>query len=309
MKIRAGFPIILVLLVAGGVLASLGERNPDVSLSSVREIWADVLRDADQVGLKVTRVTGEEEMRLGAEMHGATSWGREDAEAARYVTAVAARLTPHVRRTNIRYTFHVLDSPQVNAFALPGGHIYVLRGMLDFLQNESELAAILGHEITHVDLRHCIEHYQYELAMKKLGARDVGALVNIAHALAAMGYTRYQELEADAQGERLAIQAGYDPEAAPKLFHRMQVHFGEMAQAPAETPIGEVAQSIGAAIGDYFRTHPPSATRERRLNEMVRTNARRLNGQEVYVGARNYRERRTRAEIEYPEERRRVSIQ
>jgi predicted Zn-dependent protease len=304
---RMVLPIMLVLLAAGGILASLGERNPDVSLSSVREIWSDVLRDADQVGLRVTRVSAEEEMRVGKEMAG-VRWAATDADAERYVAQVAARLTPNVRRHDIQYTFHVLNSPEVNAFALPGGQIYVLSGLLDFLKSESELAAILGHEITHVDLRHCIEHYQYEIAMKKAGASDLGAIVNLTHALAAMGYTQYQELEADAQGERLAIEAGYDPEAAPQVFHRMQEQFGRAPAARPETPVGEVAGSIGEAIGSYFQTHPPSDARERRLNDMVRANKQRLNGQDVYAGVRNYRERAARTEHDYPEEHHRVKM-
>ncbi|HEV2688140.1 MAG TPA: M48 family metallopeptidase [Bryobacteraceae bacterium] len=295
------FLAVLVLLIAGGVVASLGERNPDVGLSSVREIWADVLRDADQVGLKATRVTAAEEMQIGAEMSATMPWpGHADAE--RYVTAVAARLTPNVRRKEIRYTFHVIGSPEVNAFALPGGHIYVLQGLLDFLKNESELAAILGHEISHVDLRHCIERYQYELALKKVGARDLGVLAEVAHSLVAIGYTQYQELEADAQGERLAIEAGYDPEAALQVFHRMQEQFGGTSIKQPETPVGEVTRSIGEAIGSYFQTHPPSGARERQLDDLLARNRRQLGNREFYVGIRNYREQVARNEREYPEE-------
>lgn len=295
---KLSFMIVLGILIAGGVLASLGDRNPDVSLSSVREIWADVLRDADQVGLKVTRVRPDEEMRLGDEMAASFRWAG-DPDAERYVAAVAARLTPNVRRKEIRYTFHVVASPEINAFALPGGHIYVLRGLLDFLQNESELASILGHEISHVDLRHCIERYQYQVVLRKAGAGDVGMLAEIAHGLYAIGYTQFQELEADAQGERLAIQAGYDPQAGPDVFHRMQQEFGERNAAPANTPAGEVVGSIGQAIGSYFQTHPGSAARERQLQAMLPRDHR-----EVYVGVRNYRERISRNERAYPEEQR-----
>ncbi|HYL36904.1 MAG TPA: M48 family metallopeptidase [Bryobacteraceae bacterium] len=304
MPLQFRFAAVLALLSLGGVLASLGEPNPDVSLSSVREIWADVLRDADQVGYKVTRVPAVEEMRVGAEMHAAMSWGAADPEAERYVTAVGARVLPYVRRHDIQYTFHVIDSPGVNAFALPGGHIYILGGMLGFLQSESELAAILGHEMSHVDLRHCIERYQYRIALRKVGAGDLGMLVDIVHDLVAIGYTQYEELEADAQGERLAVEAGYDPEAAARVFHRLQQAVGEQNPQPARTPIGEVAQSIGQAIGSYFQTHPSSHERELRLSSEVASNRRRLAGRTFYVGVKNYNERVPRTEREYPDEKR-----
>src|SRR5438309_1550737 len=68
-----------------------------------------------------------------------------------YVNAVGQSLVPNVRRTGIAYQFHAIDSPEVNAFAVPGGQVFVFTGMLRFLKSEAELAAILGHEISHVD--------------------------------------------------------------------------------------------------------------------------------------------------------------
>jgi hypothetical protein len=84
----------------------------------------------------------------------------------------------------------------------------------------------------------------------------------------------------------------------------MQQRFGEGAPRRADTPGGEVTQSIAEAVGSYFRTHPPSADRERRLSDLVAINRRRLAGREFYVGVRNYRERTARSDKEYPEEKR-----
>jgi len=221
-----------------------------------------------------------------------------------YVAAVGAELIPHVNRKAIRYHFHVIRSPEINAFAIPGGHIYVLTGLLDFLHSEAELAAILGHEMSHVDLRHCIERYQYELALKKAGAGDAAGLATFAHNLAALGYTQFQELEADSSGERMAIEAGYDPDAAAAVFKRMEVKFGETSRTPAATPMGEVGHAVGEAIGSYFQTHPPSEERARQLSEMVAKNRGRLAGTVVYVGVANYRGRIPRSEEELSSEKR-----
>jgi predicted Zn-dependent protease len=300
---RKPFYAVLALLTACGTAVAVGDLDPTVNLDSAREIWADVLRDADDVGLQVTRVPTEKEMQLGDAMAvPVEAWGREDPAESRYVTAVGALLLPNVNRTAIRYRFHVIQSPAINAFALPGGHIYVLSGMLGFLQSEAELAAILGHEISHVDLRHCVERYQYQLALKKVGAGDAGEIVELAHSLVAIGYTQFQESEADAAGERLAIEAGYDPNAAAAVSERMKAKFGVCSPPPAQTPLGEAGQAVEQAIGSYFQTHPSSSDRAKRLAEMTASNRRTLAGRKVYVGARNFKDRIPRDAQEFGSE-------
>jgi beta-barrel assembly-enhancing protease len=302
---RKSFYIVLILMLACGAAVSIGQLDPDVSLDSAREIWADALRDADQFGLQATRVSAATEMQLGAQMASqAGNWGPEDPEDAKYVNAVARLLELHVHRKGIEYHFHVIRSPEINAFALPGGQIYVLSGMFDLLESEAELAAVLGHEMSHVDLRHCIERYQYELALEKVGAGQAGAIVGFAHRLVAIGYTQYQELEADASGERLAIESGYDPDAAAAVFKRMQVKFGDAAAPRAIKPAGEVGQAVEEAIGSYFQTHPSSEERSRQLSAMAGRNRQKLAGQIVYKGVENYRKRIPRSAQEFPAERR-----
>jgi len=299
------FLAVLALMIACAVVVSLGKPDPEISLDSARQLWSDVLRDADDLGLQLTRVSADQEMQLGDRLAAEVGrWGKEDPDATRYVAAVGAGLVPGVNRKAIRYHFHVLQSPGLNAFALPGGQIYVLSGMLDFLRSESELAAVLGHEMSHVDLRHCIEQYQYQLALKKAGAGDASAIAGLAHALVAIGYRQDQELEADLAGQRLAVEAGYDPDAAVGVFQRMQMKFHENTSQPAATPGGELSQAIGDALGSYFRTHPPSAERARQLREMAARDRRALAGRAVYRGVRNYRERVPRSEREFIEERR-----
>jgi len=305
MKSRMRLGLTVSMLITGGVLTSLEKVGTEVSLSSAREIWADLLRDADQLGFQVARVSDEEEMEIGAELRKTTRLWHEDAQASQYVTGVGETLLPYVRRKGIRYQFHVIESPHVNAFALPGGEVYVLRGMLNFLQSEAELATVLGHEISHVDLKHCIERYQYRVAMKQVGAGDIGSLVDMARGFVAIGYTQFEELEADEQGERLSIEAGYDPDAGPAVFARLQQRVKENKRLPAQTPAGEVTQAVGEAVLSYFQTHPPSAKRERQLADLEARKRRTLSGRVFYVGAENYRRKIPRTREEFPWERKR----
>lgn len=302
------FGSVLTLLVVGAVLATRGASDPPVNLDSLVELWSDTLRDTDQIGMKLTRVSDAGEMKIGADLsRGVADMGPEDADDARYVTAVAQPLLAHLRRPAIHYQFHVIDSPRINAFALPGGQIFVMRGLLEFVESEAELAAVLGHEISHVDLRHAIEHYQYEAKLTKVGAPEVGQLVEMAHRLVMLGFSPQQELEADAQGERLSVQAGYDPDAEAELFTRMKARFQEPSRVPADTPAGEITEAAGEAIGSYFRTHPPSEERVARLNDMLARHRAELAGRRFYVGKENLRERVPRSSHQYAEEFREVS--
>jgi beta-barrel assembly-enhancing protease len=248
-------------------------------------------------------------MKIGAGLaRGVGDMGPEDAGAGRYVTGVAQPLLPHLRRLGIHYQFHVIDSPQINAFALPGGQIFVMRGLLDFVESEAELAAVVGHEMSHVDLRHCIEHYQYEAKLTKAGAPELARIVEMAHRLVMLGFSPQQELEADAQGERLSVESGYDPDAEPALFTRMKTKLHEPSRVQATTPAGEVRQAAGEAIGSYLRTHPPSEERVARLNDMLARYRQELAGRRFYVGKENLRERVPRSSNEYAGEFREIYL-
>lgn len=212
-------------------------------------------------------------------------------------------LLPHIRRQGIRYEFHVIESPHVNAVALPGGQVFILTGMLEFLQSEAELAAILGHEISHVDLRHCVERYQYELALQRVGLQAAGRLAELGRRLIAGGYTKYQELEADAHGLRVSIEAGYAPAAGAAVFERLKRRRGDQTPPKSATPVAELAQTLEQAVSSYSRSHPLSDERMRRMDALVAKNRGRLSGREFYIGAENYRQRVPRTQQEFPSER------
>jgi beta-barrel assembly-enhancing protease len=300
---RTRFFLVLGSLVAGAALGTRGTPAPVVSLESLTELWSDTLRDTDQIGMRVTRVSDADEMRIGAELaKGTVAFGAEDAAAQAYVDAVGSIVVQHVNRRGIGYQFHVVDSAAINSFALPGGQIFVTSGMLNFIESEAELGAILGHEISHVDLRHCIERYQYEAKLKKAGMPEAGQMVEMAHHLATFTFARYLESDADAQGERMTIESGYDPGAAAALFGRMQARLGERSRSAATTPGGEVAQSIDDALVSFFRTHPPSLERSRELDAMVARQRPSLKGRSFYIGRQNAAERVAKSTREYPGE-------
>src|SRR6266851_2153169 len=173
----------LVLLVAGsGVLFVLQKRHAQTEITPRPLLYlvADTEREAERLPLALTRVSDEEEMRVGRELiagAGFSSPNPSDAEAftvQNYLNDVGRRVARHVHRTGIQYEFHYVSGDYfVNAQALPGGHVLFGRGLLKLLGTEDELAAILGHEIAHVDQRHSIEKLQYELKSRELGLGGV----------------------------------------------------------------------------------------------------------------------------------------
>jgi len=148
----------------------------------------------------------------------------DDPELQQYVTQVGERLAAKSHRAGLIYRFTVLDSTDVNAFALPGGYIYITRGLLAYLNSEAQLAAVLGHEIGHVTARHSVRQQTaatatgigYTIAsilVPELGHPQAHDLYGLLSNALLSGYGREHELEADRLGADYLARTGGDPEA------------------------------------------------------------------------------------------------
>jgi predicted Zn-dependent protease len=137
------------------------------------------------------------------------------------VQRIGKQLALHSHRPNLAYQFTIVDSAAVNAFALPGGYIFITRGMLAYLNSEAELAAVLGHEIGHVTARHSVRQQSTATVTGIVGAvvavstgiDGVDSLTNLAGTAIVRGYGREHELEADRLGAEYLAKSGYDPDA------------------------------------------------------------------------------------------------
>lgn len=289
---RRGALLIAALMLAGAIATALAPMDRAASLRSVLALWADLLRDADDAISHLAPMTIDEEMRLGRPM--ATSVRAScpvDNTWTPYVNAVGQSLVKGVRRDAMVYRFTVLDTPGVNAFALPGGEVFVLRGLLEKLENEAELVAVLGHEMAHIDLAHCAHRYQWQVRL-----RGVGAVMDLARVLIVTGYRQFEETEADTHGVGLALAQNYNPVAAIRVFHRL----AQPAAAPraAANPVEEAARAAAETLGEYGRSHPSSKERADALRQWVGPRQARTG----YVGARNFKERKPKNSATYREE-------
>jgi len=283
---------------AGAWLAMRGKGPERRNLDPFVTVGGDLARDAMRPVIDLTRMSDRDEVALGEaidrEVRGAMPVGG-DPQTEAYLSRVLHSLTPHVKRDGIPYTITLVRSKEVNAFAVPGGRIYVLQGLLGFVESEAELAAVIAHEMSHVDLRHCVERIQLEQQVRKVSP-EIAALARLGHEIVLRGYSEEQELEADRDGARLAALAMYDPWEATTLFARFGRTKARQERTPTRDPVREAASTIAEAVGRYLATHPPVDQRIAAVRDTLRAEPALWRGERRYVGRVNYATRRAMSE-------------
>src|SRR5437868_10409831 len=186
-----------------------------------------------------------------------------DSALQRYIQQFGARLAATSERPGLPWSFHVVDDPVVNAFALPGGFIYVTRGILAHLNSEAELAGVVGHEIGHVTARHTASQMtkqqlaQLGLAVGAIASPDVGRYAGLAsQALGVLflKYSRDDESQADELGLRYLRRAVYDPREMPHVFEML----ARVSQAQG-----------GGRVPEWLATHPNPENRRGRIEQEI----------------------------------------
>jgi len=181
-----------------------------------------------------------------------------------YVRRVGMTMAQSSERPSLPWSFAVVDDSTPNAFALPGGFIYITRGILPFLDNEAELAGVLGHEIGHVTARHSVQQYTRSvggaIALGGLGvfvpaARPFGQLSEQALSLLFLKYGRDDELQADGLGARYEAMGGWDPEGVPGML----------------STLGRLDEAAGDRKGvpNWLSTHPEPLQRVAQIQPEV----------------------------------------
>lgn len=269
---------IFFLIVLGVALAALyfSERHRDkssVTSNAVMEMAADLQRDITRAPMRFTRLSDTEEIKIGNEL--AERYSAYDEKLSpeqqglqEYVAKVGRAVSSHTHR-RLPYRFHLIpDRSLINAFSLPGGHVFVGEGLLDLMNSEDQLAFILGHELEHIDHYHCAERVQIEAHFRKLKLGIVGQLVQIPLEVWEVGYSKDEEFEADREGLRLAVIGGYSPYGAVSLFQRFNDLHAEYV-IHAKTPEQELSQLAIQSIEGYFRSHPATTDRIAQMERVI----------------------------------------
>jgi predicted Zn-dependent protease len=207
----------------------------------------------------------------------------DDKRLQKYVSEVGNKVTARTERTDVNYQFFLLDSPIVNAFALPGGYIYLTRGTMALAGSEAEIAAVLGHEAGHVTARHSAERYSQGVATS-IGASILSVAIDSSGVSQALGvgsdlylksYSRSQENQADTLGIRYLGHAGYDTQAMTDFLMHLQ----------ADSALENKLEGDGSskAINTFFSTHPATAERVNKTKTEVQNQNRGSVGHEAYL--------------------------
>ncbi len=217
-------------------------------------------------------ISSEQERAIGAEQETqflAEVGSSDHVATTSWVEALGARLAVHSPRQDVTYRFHVVDLEVPNAFSLPGGPVFVTRGLLALVRSEDELAGVLGHEIGHVAARHAVAQttaatplaivFGVPAAIVGSVSRPLGVLVGLPGAivsgLALSAYGREQEYQADEVGAELAWKAGFRPVALAEFLERLERE--------------EALHRDGPPPLSFFASHPRTPDRTRRAREFA----------------------------------------
>lgn len=184
-----------------------------------------------------------------------------DPEVQAYVDQLGKKLLAGVREQKFDYTFKVVKDDSVNAFAVPGGHVYVQTGLLKAAENEDELAGVLAHEVNHVVARHgtrqLTQQYGYGLLLQLVLGQNPGMLTQLATSLfgkaGSLAYSRSMETQADYLGVETMYKAGYNPQGMVSFFQKLDA----------------MHKRNPGPIAKFFSSHPLTADRIQEVKEEI----------------------------------------
>lgn len=245
-NIFKAFAAMALLCVCG--CATSGYNKGQFNIISVKE--------ETEVGKEVAQKVDAEYSKKGMDYN--------DSRVVAYIQALGSKLAANAPEKNYDYTFKVLKNPEINAFALPAGHIYVNTGLIAEADNEAELAGVLSHEIGHVVARHWAERYSAVLVaalaaevliQTRESERDrilTQLAVQVVGTGGLLAYSRANEREADQLGVETMYVSGYHPEAMASFFEKMHEKTGDMSKVEV-----------------FLSTHPDPRERESRTYEAI----------------------------------------
>jgi predicted Zn-dependent protease len=212
-----------------------------------------------------------QEIQLGQEMDGQIKQQMgvyQDAELQRYVSDIGMRLARASERPNLPWAFTVVDEQAVNAFALPGGKIYLTRGILPFLHNEEQMAGVLGHEIGHVTARHSAQQYTKAtsagvgltlLSIFVPEARPLQGVAETALGVLFLKHGRDDEMQADRLGAQYTAKTGWDPRGVAGMLRTLERL--------------DVASGSSRGVPNWLSTHPDPGDRVSHVLGYIKENA------------------------------------
>jgi predicted Zn-dependent protease len=269
------------LLALGVVLATvlyMRQVQPPVepTLTSAFQIFGETVRVVDRLAARAMPVDDFDEAALG-EAYKSYYEQVKDRPGEIYVNDVLAAVTVHTAK-DFSYVAMVDPSPAPNAMALPGGVVFVTQGLLDTLDNEAQLAAVLAHEVGHIELSHCVDAIKYEITARKLGVMQLGQVADFAvDFFVRYSFSKTQEHEADLYAWTMLRNSRYDPRGVGGAFVSMMRWTVEQGMSGYDH----------GPFRDYFASHPPLEVRAHEFGNRADKWWRKNASERRYAGAQN----------------------
>lgn len=269
---------LLALGIALGILLYVNRIQPPIppTLTTAFQVFGETVRVADRLAGRMMPVDDFDEAALGEAYK--THYAREQTPSDVYVNEILGTVSS-LGQKDFSYQAFVVPWAVPNAMALPGGVIFVTRGLLETLDNEAQLAAVLAHEVGHVELSHCVDLVKYEIAARKLGVLPLGEIADMAVQLMLRhSFSKTQEHEADLYAWTWLSHSRYDPRGVGGSFSALLRWHGE----------GSGYQP--GLFRDYFASHPPLEVRAQEFGNRADRWWTRHPGERRYVGKQNLAE-------------------
>lgn len=227
-------------------------------LSADDSIWS-VFEGLRKATIKATEMSDSDEIRYGKTIAGEINRKKRILHPYdpryRRVVAIAREVAMHRKRQNIPVTIYLEETSIINAFAVAGGHVWVTTGLLNFIRSNDELAGIIGHELVHIDRKHCQSKIQiHVLVLKTVNDTDLAGFANTVALILNKPYSQNDENEADYFGATMAFQAGYSPARMADFFVRMEAIYRT-----------DLKRGKNTDIDRFLHSHPLNKERIQRI--------------------------------------------
>lgn len=286
----------LITILLGIILTVIVLANQKVfvpytgTLSPLFQELGKPIKSIDRVVSSILPIDEIDEKSLGEELKSCiqSRIDSSDLKSTHYLNALVKDLTKNSKKP-FGYEVYLLCDLRPNAFALPGGIICITDSLLDILETEGELVAILGHEIGHIEKGHCFDLYRGEILKKKISSLSLAIYAaEIFQSIATITFSKSQESEADDYGFQLLIEHGYSPFSLSSSFQRL-IEIDHTAITPNP-------------INDFFHSHPYLEIRQQQSQAKALKWHYQNPKANPYTGTKNLKEKIPRCECAFLEE-------
>ena len=296
MKTFRGISFLLLICMIMALLLILKEEKPQTPFSrSLAPLFQELGKPIESVDRAISRlfpVDEIDEKMLGEEIklrfaNSTQPSNPADEATVKYLNSLVEQLSVETRRSFQYQVFLIIGPP--NAFAMPGGALFITKGLMDTLDNEAELVAILGHEMGHVERGHLFDAARGEMLRRKIPKISVVTYASdIIHLIAELSFDKTQEDEADEYGFRMLLKKGYDPIA-------MSTSFEKFIQRSTKK------QKSTSPINDFFNSHPYTEHRFEKFRSRAILWKQNYPNEKRILGKENFENRVTVFETQFSE--------